>query len=65
MFLHKRNRNYNSYKFSYKSALTAFLSFRKNKKKQESNLQQVGVSDFCLWRVVLYFKGNAEVNRFL
>ena len=34
------NRNYNSYKFSYKFIFISFLSFHRNQ-KQESNFQQV------------------------
>ena len=40
-FLYGNNRNYNSYKFSYKFAFTSSLSFRRNQ-KQESNFEQVG-----------------------
>ena len=52
-FLYENNRNYNSYKFSYKAAFLPVLSFRRNK-KLESNFQQVGglvtknISVFCL-----------------
>ena len=40
IFLHENNRNYNSYKFSYKFAFAPFLSFLRNQ-KQESKCQQV------------------------
>ena len=52
-FLYENNRNYNSYKFSYKFDFIPVLSFRRNQ-KQESNFQQVGdlvtrnISVFCL-----------------
>ena len=52
-FLYENNRNYNSYKISYKFDFIPVLSFRRNQ-KQESNFQQVGdlvtrnISDFCL-----------------
>ena len=55
--MYKNNRNYNSYKFSYKFAFIPCLSFRRNQ-KQESNFQQVAdlvmrnISIFCS----LYFK---------
>ena len=58
-FLYENNRNYNSYKFSYKFDFIPVLSFRRNQ-KQESKFQQVGdlvtrnISPFCLYR--LYFK---------
>ena len=58
-FLDKNNRNYDSYKFSYKFAFILFLSFLTNQ-KQGYGLQQVGglvmrnISVFC-W-VALYFK---------
>ena len=53
MFLHENNRNYNSYRFSYKFTFMLFLSFLTNQ-KQESDFQQVGglvtrnISVFCL-----------------
>ena len=59
--LHQNNRNYNSYRFSYKFAFILFLSFLTNQ-KQESGFRQVGglvtrnISAFCLYRVALYFK---------
>ena len=37
----KNIRNYDSYKFSYKSAFISFLFFRRIQ-KQESNFQQAG-----------------------
>ena len=40
-FLYKNNRNYNSYKFSYKFAFIPCLSYHRNE-TQESNFQQVG-----------------------
>ena len=40
-FLFEHNRNYNSCKFSYKSAFIPCLYLRRNQ-KQESNFQQVG-----------------------
>ena len=49
----KINRNYNSYRFSYKFAFFLFLSFFTNQ-KQEPGFQQVGrlvtrnISIFCL-----------------
>ena len=52
-FLYDNNRNYNSYKFSYKFDVIPVLSFRSNQ-KQESDFQQVGdlvtrnISAFCL-----------------
>ena len=61
IFLHENNRNYNSYRFSYKFAFILFLSFLTNQ-KQESGFQQVGglvtrnISVFCLKRLALYFK---------
>ena len=61
MFLHENNRNYNSYRFSYKFAFILFLSFLINQ-KQESGFQQIGslvtknISVFSLERVALYFK---------
>ena len=61
-FLYENNRNYNSYKFSYKFTFIPCLSFHRNQ-KQASNFQQVGdlvtrnISVFCLQWVVLYFKG--------
>ena len=39
VFLYGNNRNYNSYKFSYKFTFIPFFSFRRNQ-KQESNFQQ-------------------------
>ena len=62
IFLHENNRNYNSYRFSYKFAFILFLSFLTNQ-KQESGFQQVGglvtrnISVFCLYPVTLYLKG--------
>ena len=53
IFLHENNRNYNSYRFSYKFAFILFLSFLTNQ-KQESGFQQVdglvtrNFSFFCL-----------------
>ena len=41
IFLYENNRNYNSYKFSYKFTFIPFLFFCRNQ-KQESNFQQVG-----------------------
>ena len=61
IFLNENNRNYNSYRFSYKFAFILFFSFLTNQ-KQESGFQQVGglvttnISVFCLQRVALYFK---------
>ena len=61
IFLHENNRNYNSYRFSYKFAFILFLSFLTNQ-KQESGFQQVcglvkrNTSVFCLKQVALYFK---------
>ena len=61
IFLHESNRNYNSYRFSYKLAFIFRLSFL-TKQKQESGFRQVGglvtrnISVFCSWRVTLYFK---------
>ena len=52
-FLYKNNRNYNSYKFSYKFDFIPILSFRRNS-EQEPKFQQVGdlvtrnISAFCL-----------------
>ena len=40
IFLHKSNRNYNFYRFSYKFAIIVFLSFLTNQ-KQELGFQQV------------------------
>ena len=40
-FLYENNRNYNSYKFSYKFDFIPVLSFRRNQ-KQELKFQQVG-----------------------
>ena len=34
IFLHENNRNYNSYKFSYKLAFIVFLSFLTNQKQE-------------------------------
>ena len=54
------NRNYNSYRFSYKFGFIHFLYFLTNQ-KQESGFKQVGslttknISVFCLWQVALYF----------
>ena len=68
-FLRENNRNYNSYKFSYKFDLIPVLSCRRNQ-KQESKFQQLGdlvtknISAFCLWRVALYFKGTANLKGF-
>ena len=68
-FLRENNRNYNSYKFSYKFDLIPVLSCRRNQ-KQESKFQQLGdlvtknISAFCLWRVALYFKGTANLTDF-
>ena len=59
--LYENNRNYNSYRFSYKFAFILLLSFLTNQ-KQESGFQQVGglvtrnISGFYLYRVALYFK---------
>ena len=39
-FFYKNNRNYNSYKFSYKFTFIPFLTFHRNQ-KQESNFQRV------------------------
>ena len=70
IFLHENNRNYDSYRFSYKSVFIHFFfffffffffSFLTNQ-KQESGFQQVGalvtrnISVFCLKLVALYFK---------
>ena len=61
IFLHKNNRHYNSYRCSYKFEIIALLSFLRNL-KQESNFQLVGgletkgISIFCIWLVVLYFR---------
>ena len=41
IFLHENNRNYDSYRFSYKFTFILFLSFLANQ-KQESGFQQVG-----------------------
>ena len=41
IFLHENNRNYNSYRSSYKFAFILFLSFLTNL-KQESGFEQVG-----------------------
>ena len=52
-FLYQNNRNYNSYKLSYKFDFIPVLSFRRNQ-KQESKFQQIGdlvtrnISAFCL-----------------
>ena len=60
-FLYKKNRNYNSCKFSYRFTFIPSLSFHKNL-KQEPNCQQVSglvtrnSLAFCLSRVVLYFR---------
>ena len=51
-FLHENNRNYNSYKFSYKFAFILSFYFLTSQ-KQESRFQQVGslvtgnISIFC------------------
>ena len=41
IFLYESNRNYNSYRFSYKFSFILFLSFI-TKQKQEPGFQQVG-----------------------
>ena len=52
-FLHENNRNYNSYRFSYRFAFILFLSFLTNQ-NQELGFQQVGglvtrnIAVFCL-----------------
>ena len=61
-FLYENNRNYDSYKLSYKFTFIPFLSIHRNR-KQDSNIQQVGglvtrnSFAFCLKRVALYLKG--------
>ena len=61
IFLNEENRNYNSYRFSYKLVFILFLSFLSNQ-QQESGFQQVGGLGtrnnpvFCLKRAALYFK---------
>ena len=61
IFLHENNRNYNSYRFSYKFTFILSLSFLPNQ-KQEPGFQQVGglvtrnISVVCLYGVALYFK---------
>ena len=66
--LYENNRNYNPYKFSYKSTFISFLFCQEKKqtkrnKKQKSNFQQFGglvtrnYFSFCLQRVAFYFKG--------
>ena len=59
----KNNPNFNSCKFIYKLNFISFLPLSRHRnQKQESNFQQVGCLvtrnsfDFCLYRVVLYFK---------
>ena len=70
IFLHENNRNYISFRFSYKFAFILFLSFLTNQ-KQESGFQQVGglvtrnIFAFCLQRVALYFKGMPNSIDFL
>ena len=65
IILHENNRNYNSYRFSYKFAFILFLSFLTNQ-KQESGFQQIGglvtriISVFCLKQVALYFKSHSN-----
>ena len=65
IFLHENNRNYNSYRFSYKFAFILFLSFLTNQ-KQKSGFQQVGglvtinISVFYLEWAALYFKAVAN-----
>ena len=52
-FLYENNRDYNSYKFSYKFDFNPVLPFHRNE-KQEPEFQQVGdlvtknISAFCL-----------------
>ena len=63
IFLHENNRNYNSYKFSYKFAFILFFSFLTNQ-KQESGFQQVGglvtrnIPCFCLQQAAIYLKAT-------
>ena len=65
MFLHENNRNYNSYRFSYKFAFIIFLSFLTNQ-KQESDFQQVSGLVTRNIRVVLYFKAmSISIDFFL
>ena len=59
IFLYENNCNYNSYKFSYKSTLISFFSFRRNQ-KQESNIYQDGdlvTRNIYLFCFTIYFKG--------
>ena len=44
IFLHENNRNYDSYRFTYKFAFILFMPFLTNQ-KQESGFQQVGDID--------------------
>ena len=65
VFLHENNRNYNSYRFSYKFAFILFLSFLTNQ-KQESGFQQVGglvprnIFVFCWKGIALFFKAMPD-----
>ena len=59
IFLYENNCNYNSYKFSYKSTLISFFSFRRNQ-KQESNIYQEGdlvTRNIYLFCFTIYFTG--------
>ena len=63
IFLHENNRNYISYRFSYKFAFILFLNFLSNQ-KQQSGFQQVcslltrNISVFCLKWVAICFKAT-------
>ena len=65
IFLHENNRNYNSYRCSYKFAFILFLFFLTSQ-KQESRFQQVAglvtrnISVFCLYQLALYFKAMSN-----
>ena len=68
-FLNENNRNYNSYRFSYKFAFVLYLGFLTNQ-KQESDFQQVGglvtrnISVFVYSGVALYFKAMPNLIDF-
>ena len=57
ILLHENNRNYNSYRFSYKFTFILFLSFLTNQ-KQESGFQQV---DSLVTRNIFLFEASRTV----
>ena len=70
ILLSENNRNYKSYRFSYKFAFIVFLPFLTNQ-KQESGFQQVGgmvtrnISVFFFIASHALLQSHVKFNRFL